>query len=86
MFVMIVDSFWQCLYIVPWRDVKTSSIVIFDAKDTSGFFNVYREAFKVLDKRMKNETTEEYHIKKTQGNDLRKRDLPFNWCKASHLL
>lgn len=37
MFVMIVDSFWQCLYIVPLRDVKTSSIVIFDAKDTSGF-------------------------------------------------
>lgn len=52
MFVMIVDSFWQCLYIVPRRDVRTSSIVIFDAKDTSGFFNVYREAFKVLSKRM----------------------------------
>jgi len=53
MFVMIADSFWQCLYIVPRRDVRTSSIVIFDAKDGSGFFKVYREAFKVLSKRMK---------------------------------
>lgn len=50
MFVMIVDSFWQCLYIVPLRDVKTSSIVIMDAKDTSGFLMFTVKHLRFLEK------------------------------------
>lgn len=66
MFVMIADSFWQCLYVVPPRDVKTSSIVTFDAKDTSGFLTFTVKHLRCSEKNGKQNDRKTPHEKDTR--------------------